>query len=182
MIGINNLGGDGGAKAGIIFDKVNENGEPTSVKIKFNGNIPKGYNNMSGGFYSLRGALNNCNKIEISCNGIIYDYAFAWAFYECQSNTKLKIKDGVTALKQQSLAYGFNGKSGVKIYVPESVTEIAGNGASNGAFISNPADTRIYCGANSKPGGYGYYWDNYNNSTGKMTVTWGVTEEQFDAL
>ncbi len=107
-------------------------------------------------------------------NGVtsIGDYAFA----ECVSLKTLVISSSVTSLGLAS----FSGCTGLtRVYIPASVTTIKNsNGFPLFRLCSN--DLTLYCGATSQPSGWDSRW-NYNESV-RLTVNWGWTESQFNAI
>ena len=68
-----------------------------------------------------------------------------------------------------------------KIWIPSSVTTVAGSSYSYSPFSSCSTSLHIYCEASAKPDGWGAYW-NYRNSSTQLTVHWGVSKADYDAL
>ena len=68
-----------------------------------------------------------------------------------------------------------------KIFIPKSVTTINTFSYSNFPFLNCSSSLKIYCEASSKPSGWGTYW-NYRNSAEKLSVTWGASRAEFEAL
>ena len=66
------------------------------------------------------------------------------------------------------------------IYIQSSVTTISASDYSYSPFNSYSSSLKIYCGASSKPSGWGTYWNYYNSSTA-LSTTWGVTREQYNS-
>jgi len=67
------------------------------------------------------------------------------------------------------------------IYIPSSVTTItASSSCLNSPFYGCSSSLKIYCGASSKPSGWGDFW-NYRTTSATYTPTWGVTREQYNS-
>jgi len=99
------------------------------------------------------------------------------AFYGCTSLTSITIGDGVTSIGN----YAFESCTGLtNIYIPSSVTTISASNCFNSPFYICSSSLKIYCGASSKPSGWDTYWNYYANS-GQLSVTWGVTREQYNS-
>ena len=101
-----------------------------------------------------------------------------YAFSGCNNLTSVTLSNGIRNLAVSA----FNScKSLNKIYIPASVTTISAPNSSNPPFYGCSSTLKIYCEASSKPNGWGTYW-NYYNATNPLSVTWGVTRAEFDAL
>ncbi len=104
-----------------------------------------------------------------------------YTFYGCSGLTSITIGEGVTSIGRQAF-YSCSGLTA--IYIPASVTTIS---ASNNYFdspfyncsnVANPYLSNhltIYCGATSKPSGWGNYWNIYYDGR-ELTVVWNVKE------
>lgn len=68
-----------------------------------------------------------------------------------------------------------------KLWIPLSCISITASSSGTSPFYLCSSALALYCEAESKPTGWGSYW-NYCNSTTQLTVNWGVTKEAFDAL
>ena len=100
------------------------------------------------------------------------------AFSGCESLTSITIPDSVTSIGKCA----FSACTGLtNIYIPSSVTTISASGYYNSPFAYCSSSLKIYCGASSKPSGWGTYWNYYNSSTA-LSTTWGVTRAEYDAL
>lgn len=62
------------------------------------------------------------------------------------------------------------------IYIPDSVTKIESTSEENSPFYGCDGSMIIYCGATSKPSGWGNYWNCYDYFSGRsdLQVIWGV--------
>ncbi len=103
----------------------------------------------------------------------------SYAFSGCTNLTNVEIPDSVTNIGLNTFE---DCSSLVKIYIPRSVTSIGGSSRySTSPFYNCSSTLKIYCGASSKPRNWGTYW-NYYASGKTLSVTWGYTREQFNAL
>ena len=138
---------------------------------------------------SIYDSRNNCNAIiETATNTLIAgckntiipnsvisigDYAFEG----CSGLTSITIPDGVTSIGESA----FEGCSGLtSIYIPSSVTTITASSHLYSPFYGCLSSLKIYCGASSKPSGWGTYW-NYYSSSKTLSVTWRVTRAQYNS-
>ena len=98
-----------------------------------------------------------------------------YAFYNCSGLTSINIPDGVTSIGVNAFGY-CTGLT--KIYIPASVTTITTSNNTSSPFYGCKSSLKIYCGASSKPSGWGQYW-NYYKSSGSggnlLSVTWGAS-------
>jgi hypothetical protein len=77
---------------------------------------------------------------------------------------------------------GLRGCTGLtKIWIQISCVTIIATSNSSSPFYLCSASLVIYCEAEAKPAGWGTWWNYYNTGV-SLTVNWGVTKEQFDAL
>lgn len=104
-------------------------------------------------------------NVTISGAGSIGNYAF----YRSQT-TSVTIENGVTSIGE----YAFQNCTSIsKIYIPKSVTTISASSYTYSPFYNCNSSVVIYCGADSKPSGWGTYW-NYYSSSGQLSVVWGA--------
>ena len=109
---------------------------------------------------------NNCNAIiETASNKLITGCNFT------------EIPDGITVITCNAFS---DCKGLKKIFLPITVTTIS-TSRFFFPFCNCSSTLKIYCEASEKPSGWGSNW-NYRNSAEKLSVTWGVTRAQFDAL
>ena len=92
------------------------------------------------------------------------------AFYGCSGLTSINIPDGVTSIGSRAF---YNCSSIQRIYIPSSVTTISASSYSDSPFYGWNSSAVIYCGAASKPSGWGNYW-NYYGSSSQLKVVWNV--------
>jgi len=57
-----------------------------------------------------------------------------------------------------------------KVYIPETVTSITAGSYSNSPFYECSSSLVLYCGAASKPSGWGTYWNYYSSGASLKTV------------
>ncbi len=69
------------------------------------------------------------------------------------------------------------------VYIPKSVVTISGDGTTVYSIFRNAnSAVQIYCEAESKPEGFNDNWNYAYPSTTPLSVTWGVTLEEYKAL
>lgn len=100
-----------------------------------------------------------------------------FAFAGCSTLTSVAIPTSISVLNS---AVFMDCSSLKKVYIPSSVTTITATQFYMSPFRGCPSTTKIYCGAKSKPSGWGSYW-NYYNASSSLSVSYGYTKEQFDA-
>ena len=94
------------------------------------------------------------------------------AFYNC--NVKNLI---VNAKTISSNAFEYCSKL-ESAYISSNTTTINASSYSTSAFYRAASTAKIYCGASSKPSGWGTYW-NYYNSSSTLTTNWGYTLSRY---
>ena len=93
------------------------------------------------------------------------------AFLGCSGLTSITISNSVTSIGSRA----FNNCSLMrKIYIPISVTTISASSYSDSPFYGWNSTAIIYCGASSKPSGWGSNWK-YYASDKALTVNWGAS-------
>ena len=98
------------------------------------------------------------------------------AFYGFKNLTKVEIPNSVTSIATNAF-YGCTTLTSV--YIPNSVTTISASSYSYSPFYNCSSSLKIYCGASEAQSGWGTYW-NYRNSSTKLSVTYGVTREEYE--
>ena len=66
-----------------------------------------------------------------------------------------------------------------KIFIPSSVTSISASNKTNSPFYGC-SNLTIYCEVESKPDGWGIYW-NYLDDSNTITTYWGQTLSDYEA-
>ena len=95
----------------------------------------------------------------------------SYAFYNSQV-TSITIPNSVTSIGSNAFE---NCTSMTRIYIPSSVTTISASSYSNSPFYGWDSTAIIYCGASSKPSGWGACW-NYYNSTNALKTYYQTTD------
>lgn len=160
------------AKYGMFFDKVDATGMPIEAHFKFI-NIAK---NM---FYLATNgnSLASCEKLIIEAQSV-GEYSFRDFLYDFKGKLKLNATN-----IEHSAFYSFGSGASQAPMVWLSSKCVTVKALTNGAGVFNSAKntTKLYCEPASQPSTWVTRW-NYYNSSSNLTTTWGVTEEQFDAL
>lgn len=102
------------------------------------------------------------------------------AFYNCSSlgGATQKLKANCTSIS----TLGFRACTNLrKVWIPSTCTTITAASAANSPFYACNSALQIYTDAASANTGWEAYW-NYYSSSGQLTVNYGTTEAQFDAL
>ena len=99
------------------------------------------------------------------------------AFGQCRELLNVVIPDSVTSIGVNAF---MSCTKLTKIFIPKSVTEILGYLYYQSPFMGCSSNLQVYCEASSRPSGWqgGFYYD----SGEALTVTWGVTRAEYDAL
>ena len=84
-----------------------------------------------------------------------------YAFSNCYSVSRIDIPDSVTTIGSCAF-YNCDGLTAV--YIPESVETISASSYSYSPFYECVATLKIYCEAETKPEGWGGYWNYYSRS------------------
>ena len=185
-----------GEQDGFIYERMNvnkglielDNFDDLGIARKVTFNIPDAYSEQDSLFaqsssdsvYKMH--ISNADEVIIRSKKIT-QYMFAFLFY----NFSGKLKIFTEQIETRPFEYlGFqNGTPTVtnrKIFISKDVKSIDSiTTFTQGLFYNGSAQYLIYCEAESKPDEWGQYW-NYRASNAPMTVYWGVTEEEFDAL
>jgi len=123
------------------------------------------------------------------------------AFFGCKGfNGSLTIGNSVTSIGDSAFS-GCSGLSGsvtlnnnlqsigssafrgcvglTSIYIPNSVTTITASSYSSSPFNGCSSSLKIYCGAASKPSGWGTYW-NYYSTSSTLATYWNYTRAQYE--
>ena len=122
----------------------------------------------SGAFYGCTGLTSITIPSSVTSIG-------SSAFSGCSGLTSITLPDGLTSIGVNAFGY-CTGLT--KIYIPASVTTITTSNNTSSPFYGCKSSLKIYCGASSKPSGWGQYW-NYYKSSGSggnlLSVTWGAS-------
>lgn len=102
------------------------------------------------------------------------------AFDGCTKLTKIRLSSTLTSISSQVFN---NCKSLTSIYIPASVTNIDANDY-NPFFNGCSKALKIYCGAESKPDGWGKRWNYCSSSwsTSKLDVEWNKTRADYESI
>ena len=85
--------------------------------------------------------------------------------------TEITIPSSITKINDCAL---YGASSITRIYIPGGVTTISASSSSNSPFYGWNSSAVIYCGASSKPSGWGNYWNYYGS--GSLSVVWGAKD------
>ena len=171
-------------QGGMIYRKVGEDNRPTDVLFQIYQNSPYLKGNSTNAAFPDGDTFKNLKYAEFDFKGEIMPHVFSNCFRLMANSAKFKLSRNVTKINYD--AFGFShGKSGenIKFFIPDTVTYIDGGQLADVAF-SDSQNLEFYCEAASKPSNWGQYWNCSSASSGRIsfTTTWGVTEEEFDAL
>ena len=160
------------AEYGMFFDAVNTSGYPTDMRIV----MPK----IIAEFMMLDSVtFTKLLKLEIIASSI-GNSAFSNLLYASTTTPNVKLKTKSIGAKA-CMAWGNKNSRSINYWISSECTSIAGTDGLTSPFYQVHKGSKIYCEANSKPSGWKTYWNCCDSST-TLTTTWGVTEEQFDAL
>ena len=130
-------------------------------------------NSFLGNIFGAWSYSNNSSYVPSSLKTVIVTGGTSiesYAFYDCSSLTSITIPNSVTSIGY--CAFG-NCTAMTKIYMPSSVTTISASSYSYSPFYGWNGSAVIYCGASSKPSGWGSYW-NYYSSSSQLKTIWNV--------
>ena len=102
------------------------------------------------------------------------------AFDGCTKLTSIRLSSNLTSMGETVFN---NCKSLTSIYIPASVTSISANDY-NPLFNGCSKALKIYCGAESKPDGWGKRWNYCSSSwsTSKLNVEWNKTRADYESI
>lgn len=102
------------------------------------------------------------------------------AFDGCTNLTNIRLSSTLTSMSSQVFN---NCKSLISIYIPVSVTDISANDY-NPLFNGCSKALKIYCGAESKPDGWGNRWNYCSSSwsTSRLDVEWNKTRADYESI
>ncbi len=121
-------------------------------------------NSFLGYIFGAWSYSNNSNSVPSSLKTVVVTGGTSIesdAFYDCSSLTSITIPNSVTSIGSSAFK---NCTSMTKIYIPSSVTTISAPYSSASPFYGWNKDAVIYCGASSKPDGWGSDWNYYVSS------------------
>ena len=121
-------------------------------------------NSFLGYIFGAWSYSNNSNSVPSSLKTVVVTGGTSIesdAFYDCSSLTSITIPNSVTSIGSSAFR---NCTSMTKIYIPSSVTTISAPYSSASPFYGWNKDAVIYCGASSKPDGWGSDWNYYGSS------------------
>ena len=119
-------------------------------------------------------AFNNCDGLTgtIDIPGTVTSIG-SYAFYDCDGIKKVLTNTGLTSIG----TYSFQGCGALTVvYIAGSVTSISASSKTYAPFYNCTSSLKIYCGASSKPSGWGSYW-NYRSNNYTCTTTWNCTRD-----
>ncbi len=99
----------------------------------------------------------------------------SYAFSGCTLLSEFTIPEGVNTIENNV----FNGCSGLRsVYIPDNVTSIPASSYSYSPFYNCNSALVLYCGPESKPDGWGYYW-NYRSSGNQLSTNYGFSAQDY---
>ena len=122
-------------------------------------------------YYAHHLYLNNTELTEITIPSSITKVN-ANVLAGASAITSVTIPNSVTSIGSNAFE---NCTSMTRIYIPSSVTTISASSYSNSPFYGWDSTAIIYCGASSKPSGWGACW-NYYNSTNALKTYYQTTD------
>lgn len=122
-------------------------------------------------YYAHHLYLNNTELTEITIPSSITKIN-ANVLAGASAITSVTIPNSVTSIGSNAFE---NCTSMTRIYIPSSVTTISASSYSNSPFYGWDSTAIIYCGASSKPSGWGACW-NYYNSTNALKTYYQTTD------
>ena len=137
--------------------------------------IPSSVNNINNDAFR---SCSNLSRVEITNLSSWFKITFSSDYANPLNNTNacmylndkktlsVSIPKSITELKKYS-CYGFN-----YVFIPKNVVTIPGE-RYNGSAFDGDDTIEIYCEHESRPNGWGYYW-NYKNN-GVISTIWGVS-------
>lgn len=144
---------------------------------------------------------NSANLVLTSLPDSITDIG-AYAFYNCPKIALVSLPANLTIIKTYSFAYcnllaitslpesitevetlAFYGSPSFRrLWIGINCVTIAGATSSASPWRNNSEELVFYCEAESKPAGWGTYWNYRYFSSVYFTVNWGVSKAEYDAL
>ena len=99
----------------------------------------------------------------------------AYAFSGCTLLSGFTVPDSVKTIENNA----FYSCSGLRsVYIPDSVTSISASSYSYSPFYNCNSALVLYCGPETKPDGWGYYW-NYRSSGNQLSTNYGFSAEDY---
>lgn len=164
-----------GAEYGILYKDIDSSGIPRSIVFNL-----FDFMNVEGGFNTDIGVdkwgISNIQNAIIKATSIARNQ-----FQSVFENSTAKVKIFANTIGSSAFR---NASGGPKYFISKQVTTIIGSSTSPSDEVGpfyNSTDIAIYCEHSSQPSGFGTCWNQLRYGS-VITTTWGVTEEQFDAL
>ncbi len=122
------------------------------------------------------------------------------AFYGCREITNIIIPNSVKIIGEDAFSFcsgltniiipgsvisigssAFRGTNLTSIYIPSTVVNISAGSYGDGLFIVSYTGVKVYTDAETKPSGWGTYWNSINSSS-RATVVWNKSLEEYQAI
>ena len=118
----------------------------------------------------------NCKKLcDISLPQGLKDIGES-AFYACWNIESINIPEGLEEIGSKVFGNCIRLKY---LYIPKTVQTIEGSSYDKSPFVGCDRQLTVYCELETKPSGWGYYWNNYYRSN-RLCTNFGYTKQDFE--
>lgn len=190
IFGVTGVVEDAADAKGLIFKNLDDSGNPIDVVINMDDIPARLFTGGTGHSTSNRFAWTKLQSLEINADEIGTEAFFRLMYNTTSNGKKAKIKaSSIGRLAFGELWAGVVNAGSGSIWISAKCTKMSG-GFADGSGLSTVGPFKgiyeginFYCEAESKPTGWCTPWNwNGTSSSTALTTTWGVSEEEFDAL